>query len=768
MLKKKRVSVWWMYAIITWIFMLLVAPGCHVKAKEHDKVLFISSYGYEWESVPQQIEGIKEGLGEDVWIEYQFMDTQHRDLEQAEQCLYENLIASKDSIKEYDVILLGDDLALSFAMKYQEKLFDKIPMVFLGINNRELAKNAANNEYITGVLENYAIRKTLEMATTICPKSKNIVAIYTQSTSSVGVLEQFHLCQDEFYKYNFDVLECTQYTEQQIQDKVAQFADDTILLYIVFSKDKNNQNISYENGMKLVAEAADIPVFCVDTLGIDAGGTGGWCVSYKKEGLQAAEIVKRILKGESPKEIELQETVSESLINGEQLSRFKLRLGELAHETSYYPEKISFFEKYNKLLNNICIGVLLVILFCVIFWNVMDTNKKELENAVIEAEKANKAKSEFLSRMSHDIRTPMNGILGMSELLAQTDNLVEIKDYNDKIYTSASFLLGLINDVLDMSKIESGNIVLHPRRYDIGQFRQYVDAVIRPLCNKKQHMFHFSVTLHEDFQPLVDELRVNQIVFNLLSNAVKYTPHGGKIDLILNEDIDLSKNKLWIKFVIRDTGIGMTKEFIQHMFEAFSQEDREGTDIGGMDGTGLGLSIVQALVKIMNGTIRVKSEVDKGTEFRVDIPCDCIPRENRSERTVELVDDTKLKGKHILVCEDKLISANIVKIMLEKRGMEIVIASNGKEAVECVEQSEEFYFSAILMDLRMPVMDGFEACKLIKEMPREDVKKMPIIAMTADAFDCDRDRTFQSGFSEHLTKPVEELAIVRTLCRHIG
>ena len=768
MLKKKRVPVWWKYALMTGIFMLLIATGFHVDAQDHDKVLFISSYGYEWESVPQQIEGIRECLGEDAWIAYQFMDTQHRDLEQAEKYLYDNLVASKDDIHEYDAILLGDDLALSFAMKYQEELFPETPMVFFGINNRELAKNAVQNSYITGVLENYSIRKTLEMATTLCPKTENIVAIYTQTPSSVGVLEQFRLCQDEFYKYNFEILECSQYTEQQILEKVAEFSDDTILLYIVFSKDKNGQNVSYGNGMKLVTQAATIPVFCMDTLGIDAGGLGGWCISYKEEGIQAAEIVKRILEGELPDEIELQETVSGCLVNGDKMSQFRLKLGELSRETSFYPEKISFFEKYNKLLNNICIGVLLVILFGVIYWNLMDTNKKELENAVVAAEKANKAKSEFLSRMSHDIRTPMNGILGMSELLAKTDDMGEIKDYNNKIYTSAQFLLGLINDVLDMSKIESGNIVLHPRRYDIGQFRQYVDAVIRPLCNKKHHMFHFSVTLHEDYQPLVDELRVNQIVFNLLSNAVKYTPQGGKIELILTEDIDFHQNKLWIKFTIRDTGIGMTKDFIQHMFDAFSQEDREGTDVGGMDGTGLGLSIVQALVKLMDGTIQVKSEVDKGTEFRVEIPCDYIPRENRSERTVELVDDSKLKGKHILVCEDKLISANIVKIMLEKRGLEIVIASNGKEAVECVEQSEESYYSAILMDLRMPVMDGFEACKRIKELPREDVRKMPIIAMTADAFDCDRDRTFQSGFSDHLTKPVEEIAIVRTLCRHIG
>lgn len=763
MKKKIRLSIW---RIGIFCFLIIMMNVMQVRAKEQKRVLFISSYGYEWEIVQKQIKGIKERFGKDVIVEYQFMDTQYMQYELSEKILEDRLTLTRMDEDKYDAILAGDDAALDFVMRHQQELFSNTPIVFLGVNNHTLAKEAIQNPYITGIFENYPVRKTLEMATSICTEAQNIVAVCDYSCFSTEVLEQFLQSHEELYKYDFKVLDCRKYSTEEILDTVSSFDENTILLYIIFSRDNTGKIMTYRQGFDMIIEAANIPVFCMDTVGIEAGGIGGWCISHEEEAGMAADLVKEILDGKDLKELELQNAVSKCFANRKALLHYGIPRSMFPREASFY----SFSEDKTiiqpEMIWSVFCSILVLILIYAVYWNVVNEKKKGLENALVESEKVNEVKTEFISRMSHDIRTPLNGILGMSEILAKSDNLAEIKEYNDNIYTSAKFLLGLINDVLEMSKIESGNIVLHPKRYGLSQFKQYVEAVITPLCSKKQHVLEIDLHAHEKWQPLLDELRLNQVVFNLLSNAVKYTPQGGRIDLILEEEFDEESKKLWVKFTIRDTGIGMSQEFTKRMYDAFAQEEREVRN-DHMEGTGLGLYIVHAIVKTMNGTIQVKSEVDKGSEFKVSIPCDVVERKEEQVEDAESIDVSRLKGKHILVCEDKMINANIVKIMLQKRGIDVIIATNGKEAIECISQSEESFFAGVLMDIRMPVMDGFEACRQIKLLQRQDVKSLPVIAMTAEAFEQDRKRTLAAGFSEHLAKPVEEAELLRTLCHHI-
>lgn len=390
----------------------------------------------------------------------------------------------------------------------------------------------------------------------------------------------------------------------------------------------------------------------------------------------------------------------------------------------------------------------------------------------LQAMAANDAKSDFLSRMSHDIRTPLNGIIGMSYLAQKENNPPTTMDCLKKIDTSSKFLLGLINDVLDMAKAESNKIVLFPEPYSIREFNDYLDAVIVPLMKEKGQHF----TLHEDADnkdhlPLADKLRTNQIFFNLLSNAVKYTPEGGEISYSIVTHYDQKTETMTIDHTIADNGIGMSKEFQKSLFQPFCQEGRD--DNSETRGSGLGLSIVKRLVDLMNGTIDVKSAQGKGTSFHVRLSFPAVrvqddPEMAKAKQPKTPSQFTSLKNKHVLVCEDHPLNQEIARRLLEEKGVSVVIANNGERGVAEFAHAPIAYFDAILMDIRMPVMDGYEASKAIRSLAREDAKKVPIIALSADAFEDDVAKATSLGMNGYLKKPVSPQELYETLSELIA
>ncbi len=389
---------------------------------------------------------------------------------------------------------------------------------------------------------------------------------------------------------------------------------------------------------------------------------------------------------------------------------------------------------------------------------------QELDAAVLKAQNANKAKSQFISRVSHDIRTPMNAILGMTRLATdKADDPLIVNDCLAKVDSAAKFLLGLINDVLDMSKIESGELTLTPERYSFQDFNRDILAMFAPLCAQKGLRF----TFHPDEQlpaVMVDKIRFKQIFMNLLSNAVKFTPEGGTVTFSI-EGGPAEHGVIPCTFVVSDSGTGMSPAFQEKMFEPFTQELAYPQVQA--KGTGLGLPIVKSIVDLLGGTISVVSAEGAGTRFTIRLDLRIAPEAAEStDQTgaVPLVSaENCLAGRHILLAEDEPINTEIAEYLLSSQGAVVTCAENGEKALEAFANAPEGYFDAVLMDIRMPVMDGLEAAARLRALNRKDARQVPIIAMTANAFGDDVTRSLESGMNKHLTKPIDAALLYGTL-----
>ena len=398
-----------------------------------------------------------------------------------------------------------------------------------------------------------------------------------------------------------------------------------------------------------------------------------------------------------------------------------------------------------------------------------ETRKKQLEQeeklraALASAQTASAAKSDFLSRMSHDMRTPLNGIIGMTYLAREIKNSPQTVDYLNKIDTSSKFLLGLINDILDMTKVESRKVELHQEPYWPQEFYNYMEAVIRPLCQDKHQTLTLKANPPSEAVPMFDKLRINQVLFNLLSNAVKYTPEGGKI---VYEGFfgPVVEERAQVEIKVCDNGIGMSEAFQKKLFEPFSREERP--DALKAQGTGLGLAIAKRMVELMGGTITVQSKIHEGTTFTIKLTVNCVPKSKLTAREVVPAAggvSGNLAGRHILLCEDHPLNQELARKLLEKKQALVELAENGQQGVDFFSRSPEYFYDLVLMDIRMPVMNGYEAAKAIRNLKRADARLVPIIAMTADAFDEDVHKSLEAGMNGHIAKPVDPPRMYKTL-----
>ena len=387
--------------------------------------------------------------------------------------------------------------------------------------------------------------------------------------------------------------------------------------------------------------------------------------------------------------------------------------------------------------------------------------KTELLIAAKKAEAANEAKTEFLQRMSHDIRTPINGICGMVNMADHyADDMEKQKEYRTKVKEASNLLLELVNDVLDMSKLESGEIVLEEIPFNLSSIYREVFVVIEQVAAEQnlQIVWEKKEITHRD---LIGSPRyVKRVMMNILSNAMKYNRENGHIYISCIEIPSGQPETTTMEFVCRDTGIGMAEEFQKHIFEPFAQEHTGSRTK--FAGTGLGMPIAKNLVEKMGGAITFESEEGTGTTFVIRVPFKIDMNADKREKQKD-VSEKSIKGLHILLAEDNELNMEIAEFMLQNEGAEVTKAWNGQEAVELFRKSKPGEFDVILMDIMMPVMNGYEATKKIRSLDREDAKMIPIIAMTANAFTEDRLRAKEAGMDEHIAKPVDGKLLINII-----
>ena len=392
-----------------------------------------------------------------------------------------------------------------------------------------------------------------------------------------------------------------------------------------------------------------------------------------------------------------------------------------------------------------------------------EEQKQKLEEALERAKASSAAKTTFLSNMSHDIRTPMNAIIGFTNLARQSvDNQAKTREYLDKILTSSNHLLSLINDVLEMSRIESGKIELENSPCNLARLAEDVHAMVANLAEAKNQELTADFVGVTDENVICDKLRLNQVLLNLISNAVKYTPDGGKIAVRISQKGRTADGRGLYEFDVKDNGIGMTPEFAAHVFEAFEREKT--STVSGIQGTGLGMAITKRIVDLMEGSIEVVTAPGAGTEFIVSVAFDIAPEE--TERDAEKKGDSPkidFTGKRLLLADDIEINREIAVAALEMNGFLVEEADDGEKAVNMVADSQPGYYDAVLMDIQMPVMNGYDAARKIRSLENRRLAAIPIVAMTANAFEEDRKAAFDAGMNGHVAKPIDVKALMDTL-----
>ena len=388
----------------------------------------------------------------------------------------------------------------------------------------------------------------------------------------------------------------------------------------------------------------------------------------------------------------------------------------------------------------------------------------ELEKSAEQAKNANEAKTRFLFNMSHDIRTPMNAIVGFSDLLEKNlQNEKKAKEYLGKIQSSSNLLLMIINQVLEMARIESGTAVLQLKAEDMDALFHRVNTVFEEDIRKKNLQYHTVLDVRHHYA-VCDQTKLQEIMLNIISNAIKYTPEGHSIHVEVHEAVSENPSKIRCIFSCEDTGIGISEEYLPHIYEEFSREHTSTENK--VPGTGLGLPIIKSMIELMGGSIQVESRQGIGTKFTVDFSFDIASKEEvyGNQNTMKPPAIHTIKGTRILLVEDNELNAEIAKTVLEDDGALVTRVEDGQQAVELFKEKPTGTFDAILMDLMMPVMDGYTATKKIRSLERSDAKTIPIIAMTANAFQEDAEKCIAVGMNAHLAKPLDIEKVMITIC----
>ncbi|MCL2212050.1 MAG: ATP-binding protein [Treponema sp.] len=725
-------------------------------------LLHISSYSAQVERERSQVEVIQQTVDSFDTLEYRNLylnSYENRDNASFDD-IYSDMIRANYIAHNIDIILASDNEALKFVLDNYFILFSHKPVVFCGVNNLDTSTLNSLEEYITGISSSISFEETVREMLHLYPATKRIFILNDYSLSrsinmrknverrikSAGLPVEFVFCEDK----PFD----------ELMEEIRNFGSDTLVLIGNYLVDSNNKLYSEIEVQKSVSAASKNPVFCLTATYIGHGTFGGLVSAPEVKSRVAVSMAIDILNGKKVSDTPI--ILDSSSFNRWQFdyktaNRFKINTHYLPAGHIVINRILPIWESNPREFNlTIIAGILmlLIIIALIVFLKILAKKQAEAQSATI-------AKSAFLANMSHEIRTPMNAIVGMASVGVSASDIVR-KDYCfGRIKEASKHLLGVINDILDMSKIEANKLELTYADFNFKDMIQQIINVINIRLDEKNQV----LTL--DIDPAIpqfitgDEQRLSQVITNLIGNAVKFTPNKGSIVIHAKYFRSDTDEMSTIEFSITDTGIGISKEQQANLFQPFHQaESSTSREFGG---TGLGLSISKNIIEMMGGRIWVKSELGKGATFVFTIkvkPCTELKPAEPAESGAVI--EGQFKGHTILLVEDMEINREIVQALLEPTQLVIDCAENGEEALKMFLKAPDKY-EMIFMDVQMPIMDGYKTTSAIRALNISKAKTIPIVAMTANVFRDDIEKCLDCGMNSHIGKPLNIKEVIDKL-----
>lgn len=579
--------------------------------------------------------------------------------------------------------------------------------------------------------------------------------------SREGLLEQFRQGETTIAKEYIAELKTGRHAWIRVEVKLLQRPETSEVMAFIYNRNITRERLLGHILERIMSFEYD-EIYTVDATNLTFEGIAVGQYALDEKHLQGsykekiASLVERAVLPEDQEKLE-QELSIESMherLKEEQTHLFEVTL--VAKSGKARRKRIRYMYLYEE------VDIVLVTITDIDDVAKVEKEKQEqLENALLLAREASRAKSSFLASMSHEIRTPMNAIIGLNSIIKEEiENREQVLDCSEKLDSASKYLLALLNDILDMSQIESGNMTLAHQTFSSDKFWDNVNILAKAQADMAAISYLFERDKETSGMYVGDATRLQQIMINLINNAIKFTSEKGHVKVAVRERVTL-EGRAAIRVLVEDNGIGISEDFLPEVFGTFTQQHAGNTTT--YKGSGLGLSIARNFARMMDGDITVESKEGVGTVFTVNIVLDIDETANVAEEQEEVAVDRNFTGRHILLVEDHPLNTIVAKSLLTKRGFEVTHAENGEEAVRFFEESKEGTFDAILMDIRMPVMDGIEATVRIREMERADAKILPIIAMTANAYEEDRRRTANAGMNAHLAKPIDPKQLFKTL-----
>jgi signal transduction histidine kinase/CheY-like chemotaxis protein len=751
-----------------------ILSGVHLpEISPRKTILHIISRNSELEREDKFSGALKQRFADDISIEWRTvnLDAMNSTRDRQRMSRIAHLIRTDCVSRNVNALIVSGNAALIFLMYYYYLCFRNVPVLFYGAGGqyKEIINGYGQN--FSGIVDNLEAYQSVKAALELFPGTKNIYVVNDYKTEGMRyrqeIQEQLKPLEDSLHiEYNNDI-SC-----EAVLARIKGLPKDSLVFVGSYFNDANDQFYSLGEMKRLLERDSRVPIVSLYSTDVAYNAIGGKCLDYGKYGDEIAEMLENLLEGAEIRNIPLvsgSQDLSRWAFDQIQMNNFNIKKNALPAGSMIINGVPSIWKSNPQY----AISLFFLVFACIlIFVGINIYTIKTRKQKLLYAEEANRAKSVFLSNMSHEMRTPLNVVVGLTNLMLEdTDMPSKDRENLKKIGIAGNTIIALINDVLDISKIEAGKLDLLPAHYDVASMINDIIVINMIRVEDKPITFHLDITNDIPHSLYGDDLRIRQILNNILSNAFKYTQKGD-VTLGLSSSREEGTDNVWLSAYVSDTGVGIRKEDIAKLFTDYSQVDTRTNR--NVQGTGLGLSITKKLVDLMNGEITVESEYGKGTTFRLRILQGIVTDKTIGEEVANSLrdfcykDSTKrvreklirpdLSYAKVMIVDDMPTNLDVAAGMLRKYKMQVDCVTNGKEAVERIGDKKEIY-NAIFMDHMMPEMDGMEATKKIRALGTEYAEKIPIIALTANAIAGNEKMFLENGFDAFLPKPINMMAL---------